>query len=90
LLAFVIWSTFLTSFNRRIWLNSSSSEADLTFLVADQAESTGLISIAMAVCLVLDDGSFNRNTLGILVALLSQSGASDYVMRDNNTKLHRI
>jgi hypothetical protein len=46
------------------------------FLVADPAESTGLISIAMAACLVLDDGSFNKNTPGILVALLSQSRAS--------------
>jgi hypothetical protein len=41
------------------------------FLVADPAESTGLISIAMAACLVLDDGSFNKNTPGILVARLS-------------------
>jgi hypothetical protein len=40
------------------------------FLAADPAESTGLISIA------LDDGSFNKNTPGILVALLSQSRAS--------------
>jgi hypothetical protein len=46
------------------------------FLVADPAESTGLISIAMAVCLVVDDGSFNKNTPGILVALLSKSRAS--------------
>ena len=50
------WSIFLansTNFSfDRIRLNSSSSEADLTtmplFLVAEPAESTGLISIAMA------------------------------------------
>jgi hypothetical protein len=42
------------------------------FLVADPAESTGLVSIAMAAYPVLDDGSFNKNTPGILVALLSQ------------------
>jgi hypothetical protein len=30
----------------------------------------------MAACLVLDDGSFNKNTPGMLVALLSQSRAS--------------
>jgi hypothetical protein len=30
------------------------------FLVADPAESTGLMSMAMVACLVLDDGSFNR------------------------------
>jgi hypothetical protein len=45
------------------------------FLVADPAESTGLISIAMA-CLVLDEGNLNRNTPGILVAPLSQSPTS--------------
>jgi hypothetical protein len=33
------------------------------FLVADPAASTGLISIAIAANLVLDDGSFNRNTV---------------------------
>jgi hypothetical protein len=46
------------------------------FLVADPAESTGLISIAMAACLFLDDGSLYMNTTGILVALLSHSRAS--------------
>jgi len=46
------------------------------FLVDDPAESTGLISIAMAACHVLDDGSFNKNTPGIFVDLLSQSRAS--------------
>jgi hypothetical protein len=38
------------------------------FLVSDPAESTGLISTAMAT-----DGSFNKNTPGMFVALLSRS-----------------
>ncbi|MFZ0511807.1 MAG: hypothetical protein WAM14_09395 [Candidatus Nitrosopolaris sp.] len=37
--------------------------------------STGLTSIATAACFVLDEGSYNKNTPGILVALLSQSPA---------------
>jgi hypothetical protein len=43
------------------------------FFVAEPVASTGLISIAMEACLDLDDGSFNRNTPGMLVGLLSQS-----------------
>src|SRR5215469_14930181 len=49
---------------------------ELKLLVSDPAESTGLISIATAACLVLDDGSFSKNTPGILVSLLFQSRAS--------------
>jgi hypothetical protein len=52
-----------------------ATELHLPFLAADSAESTGLTSIAMAACLVLDDGSFNRNAPGILgVFLVSEKG----------------
>jgi hypothetical protein len=43
------------------------------FLVAELAASTGLFLIAIEACLVLDEGSFNRNIPGILVGLLPQS-----------------
>lgn len=43
------------------------------FLVAEPVALTGLILIAMAACLVLDEGRFNRKTPGILVGLRAKS-----------------
>lgn len=42
------------------------------FLVAEPAASIGLILMAIEACIDLEEGSFNRNTPGILVGLLSQ------------------